>query len=147
MGPSESVSRHYAYPNPVPRLLATPLVIHEKNWKCLDVQATGFPVALQEHFHQPNSTNSCSQSGKSCNSSLCTSSSSLFLFVFGFYWFLQRGFPVTLHSYFHFFRLFFFFLTTTRVDSSVPTSVERSRLRRGREKLQKKKKSSQLQTP
>ena len=35
LGPSESACRHYAYPNPVPLLLSTPLVIHEKNWKCL----------------------------------------------------------------------------------------------------------------
>ena len=27
------------------------LVIHEKNWKCLDPQAQGFSVALQEQFH------------------------------------------------------------------------------------------------
>ena len=26
-----------AYPNQVPLLLATPLVIHEKNWQCLDI--------------------------------------------------------------------------------------------------------------
>ena len=29
LGPSESACRHYAYPNPVPLLLATPFVIHE----------------------------------------------------------------------------------------------------------------------
>ena len=38
---------HYAYPNPVPLLLAAPEVIHEKNWKCLDVL---------EHFHLPAHT-------------------------------------------------------------------------------------------
>ena len=54
-GPSESACRHCAYPSPVPLLLATPLVIHEKNWKCLDPQAQGFPVALKEYFRRPNS--------------------------------------------------------------------------------------------
>ena len=41
LGPSESACRHYAHPNPLPLLLVTPLVIHEKNWQCLDIQ--GFP--------------------------------------------------------------------------------------------------------
>ena len=54
LGLSESECRHYACPNPVPLLLATPLVIHEKNWKCLDVQAPGFPVALKDYVHRPN---------------------------------------------------------------------------------------------
>ena len=36
-------------------LLATPLVIHDKNWMCLDPQATGLPVALLDFFHQQNS--------------------------------------------------------------------------------------------
>ena len=55
LGPSGSARRHCACPNLVPLLLATPLVIHEKNWKCLDPQASGLLVALLEHFHQPNS--------------------------------------------------------------------------------------------
>ena len=49
------VCRHYAYPNPVPLFLATPLVIHEKNWKCLDIQAQGIQVALKYYVHRPNS--------------------------------------------------------------------------------------------
>ena len=36
LGLSESECRHYTCPNPVPLLLAAPLAIHEKNWKCLD---------------------------------------------------------------------------------------------------------------
>ena len=43
-----------AYPNTVPLLLASPLVIHETSWKCLDVQAQGFSVALKDYIHQPN---------------------------------------------------------------------------------------------
>ena len=46
LGPSESAYIHCAYPNPVPLLLAAPLEVHEKNWKCLDVHATGFSVTL-----------------------------------------------------------------------------------------------------
>ena len=41
-------------PNPVPPLLATPLVIHEKNWTCLDVHAQGFTVARKDYVHQAN---------------------------------------------------------------------------------------------
>ena len=54
-GPSESACRHHAYQSPVPLLLTTPLVIHEKNWKCLDPQAQGFSMALQDYVHRPNS--------------------------------------------------------------------------------------------
>ena len=63
MGPSESACGQCAYPNPVPLLLATPWIIQEKNWKCLDIQAQGFPVALKDYVHRPNkfSLNSCSQ--------------------------------------------------------------------------------------
>ena len=38
-----------------PLLLATLLVIHEKNWQCLDPQAQGSLVTLLDHFHRPNS--------------------------------------------------------------------------------------------
>ena len=54
-GFSWSESQHYAYPSPIPHLLATLFVIHEKNWKCLDVHAMSLTMTLQEHFHQPNS--------------------------------------------------------------------------------------------
>ena len=53
-GPSESACRHCAHSNPVPLLLATPLVIDE-NWKCLGIQAVGFFVALKDNVHRPNS--------------------------------------------------------------------------------------------
>ena len=55
LGPSESACRHYAYPNPVPLLLATPFTSHEKNWKCFDLLALGFPKALLKYFQQPDS--------------------------------------------------------------------------------------------
>ena len=83
-----------AYPSPVPLLLATPLVIHEKNWKCLDPQAQGFPVAPKGQFLSTKfSLNSCSQSGNSCNGSLCTSTCPSFLFVFLISVNLCSGFP------------------------------------------------------
>ena len=82
---SESACRHCAYPGRVPLLLATPLVIHEKNWKCLDPQAQVFPMAPKEYFHRPkNSLNSCSQSGNSCKISLCTSWRPSFIFYYCF---------------------------------------------------------------
>ena len=40
-------------PSPVPLLLATPLVLHEKNWKYLDIQAQGFLVALYRAERKP----------------------------------------------------------------------------------------------
>ena len=92
---------HCAYTNPVPFLLATSLVIHEKNWKCLDFLALGFTRALLKYFHQPNSVNSCSQSGNSCDLSLCTSSDSPF-FCFRFLWIHAADLQEALHSYFHF---------------------------------------------
>ena len=102
LGPSESACRHYAYPNRVPLLLAAPLVNHERNWKCLDIQAQGFPVALKDYVHRPIShLNSCNQSSNSCNSSLCTSSCPSFFLSFS----VSVGFSVVLHSYFHFFRV------------------------------------------
>ena len=42
-------------PSPISLSLATLLIIHEKNRKCLDVNSTGFTTTEQEHFHQPNS--------------------------------------------------------------------------------------------
>ena len=49
LGPSENACSHDAYPNPVPLLLAAPLVPHEKNWKCLDIHAQDFRVALKDY--------------------------------------------------------------------------------------------------
>ena len=69
------------------------VVIHEKSWEYLDPYAQGFPTALKDYFHRLKiSRNSCSQSGKTCNRTLCTSSCPSF-FVFGFYWFMQRDSP------------------------------------------------------
>ena len=83
LGPPESACWHYAYPNPVPLLLATALQVYEKNWKCLDPLGAGF---LRGSEGQLSSTkfplnSGGSQSGKSCNRSLCTSSRPSFLFV------------------------------------------------------------------
>ena len=55
LGLSGSECRYCACQSPVPLLLATPLVIREKNWKCLDPQAQGFAVALKDYFYRPNS--------------------------------------------------------------------------------------------
>ena len=87
LGPSESEQRKNAYTmltrNQVPLLLATPLAIHEQNWKCLDIQAQGFPVALRDYVHR--------QSGKSCNRfALYFLASFISICVFGFCWFMQR---------------------------------------------------------
>ena len=82
LSPSEIAYLHCAYPNPVPILLAAPLEVHEITWKCLDFPALGFSKALLKCFHQPNTRNSSSQSGTSCDISLCTSSDSPFLFLF-----------------------------------------------------------------
>ena len=81
MGPSERASLHCAPPNPVPLLLAAPLEVHEMTWKCLDFLPLGYPVALKDYVHRPNSSKSCSQSGRSCNRSLCTSSRPSFVFL------------------------------------------------------------------
>ena len=105
LGPSESACRHYAYPNPVPLLLATPL---DNSWEGLAVSRSlgaGFPRGSEGlNSSTKFSLNSCSQSGNSCKRSLCTSSRPSFLFcVFGFCRFHATGFPVAPHSCFHFF--------------------------------------------
>ena len=66
LGPWGSACRHCAYRNQVPLLLATPLVIHEKNWKCLHSSALNLSKALSEVPSSAKlSLNSCSQSGNS----------------------------------------------------------------------------------
>ena len=82
LGPSESAYIHCACPNPVPLLLATPLFIQEKNWKCLDVQRRVSPSVCWTTSSTKFSLNSCSQSGNSCTRSLCTSSCPSFFFAF-----------------------------------------------------------------
>ena len=44
LGPSVSAYTHCAYPNPVPRILAAPLEVHETTWKCQHFSAWGFPT-------------------------------------------------------------------------------------------------------
>ena len=90
-------------PNQVPLLLAAPLAIHEMTWKCLDFHALDFSKALLKYFHQPKFfLNSCSQSGNSCDISLCTSSRSSFLLFSVFCGFMQRVPKLkALHTYVH----------------------------------------------
>ena len=92
LGPSESACRHCAHPKPIPLLLATPLIIHEKNWKSLDIHDQGFRVALKDSVHRPNSPWTLAINGNSCNRSLCTSSRPLF-FVFVFCRFMLQVSP------------------------------------------------------
>ena len=54
LGLSGSDCKYCVYPNRVPLLLATTVVIHEKNWKCHDPLAQGFSVAPKDYFHRPN---------------------------------------------------------------------------------------------
>ena len=73
--------RYYACPDPVPLLLAAPLVIHEKSCESIDV------------VERPDSPlKSCTHSSKSCNSSLRNSSSSSVLCVFHADGFLRDSF-------------------------------------------------------
>ena len=51
-----------------------------------------FPKVLLKYFHQNNlSLNSCSQSGDSCDVSLCISSDSPFSFLFSVLWIQAEG--------------------------------------------------------
>ena len=106
-GPSESACRHSAYPNPVPLLLATPLVIHEKSlgnvWAPLHAS---LPEALLKYFHQPQFS---LRIPVAIPANLATvrlrnsSSSFILIYVFGFCWSTRSVFSVAPHSYFHFF--------------------------------------------
>ena len=123
-GPSESACGHCACPNPVPLLLATPLVIHEKNSKCLDVQAPGFPVAPKNHFHWPISlwTPAASLASHAIDLPVL-----LRVLHFQCFWFLliyAAGFTVTPHSHFQSFGCGIF-----RVSADVKYSVLRWRCR------------------
>ena len=120
LGPSESACRHHAYhPNPVPLLLAAPLVIHEKNWKCLDIQAQGWHVVLLKYFHRPNFlwTPAASPASQAILRLvlLCV----LLYFWFRFLLVYASGFSVALHSYFHFFLVLEFsvYLLTSNTES------------------------------
>ena len=101
---SGSECKNCVYPSPVPLLLATPLVTHEKNWKCLDIQAQGFSVALKDQFHRPNFLWTPAASP----ASHATDRFVLLRFLHFYFRFLlihAPSFPVTPHSYFHFFRV------------------------------------------
>ena len=106
-GPSEGACRHCACPKPVPLLLATPLVVHEKNWKCLDIQAHGFTVAPKDHVHRPNcSLNSIGSSIRATHViDRFVLLRVLLFFCFRFPLVYVSGFPVAPHSYLHFFRV------------------------------------------
>ena len=93
LGLSGNECRHYACPRLVPLLLATPWVILERNWKCLDVQSTGLIVALKEYFHQPTSlwTPVASPASHAIDHSVLLRL--LQSLCFGFYWFWQRVSP------------------------------------------------------
>ena len=101
LGPSEYACRHYAYPNPVPLLLATPLLNHEKNLKCFGIHAQGFPMALMDYVHPPKSLWT-----PAANPAFHVIDRFVLLRVLHFYlcfWFLlvqASGFPGAPHSYF-----------------------------------------------
>ena len=106
LGPSGSACGHYAYANPVPLLLATSLVVHEKYWKCLDPEAQGFPVALKDGFHRPNvlGTPAASLASHAIDHSVLLRVLHFYVCFRSLlvYW---AGFPVAPHSYFHLLRL------------------------------------------
>ena len=83
-------------PNPVPLLLAAPL---GSSWDELEVSwslGAGFRRGSKGLLSSTKfSLNSCSQSGRSCNRSLCTSSRPSFLFFFPVAVVLCIGFPVS----------------------------------------------------
>ena len=106
LGPSQSACGHYAYPNPVLLLLATPLVIHEKNWKCLDIQAQGFSIALRDYVHRPNCLwTPAANLGIHVLDRFVLLRVHHFYFCFRFLSVYASGFPVAPHSYIHFFRV------------------------------------------
>ena len=90
-------------PEPASTFARDSLVIHKKNWKCLDPWAQGVRASEGLLSSTKFSLKSCSRSGKSCNRSLCTSSRPSFLFLFLLIH--ETNFPVTLHSFSHFFLL------------------------------------------
>ena len=103
LGSSECACGHCAYPNPVPLLLATPKVIHEKNWQCLDPQAQGFPVAPQDNVHRPKTLWNPAASPASHAIDRFVLLCVHFYFCFQFLSVYAAGFPVAPNSYFHFF--------------------------------------------
>ena len=106
LGLSGSECRHCAYPSQVPLLLATPMVIHEKNWKCLDPWAPGFPVTLKDYFHRTNFlwTPVVSPASHAKDRFVLLRVLHVY-FCFRFLSVYAAGFPVTPLSYFHFIRV------------------------------------------
>ena len=82
-----------AYPSPIPLLLAPPLVIHEKNWKCLDVHATGFSMTLEKLLSSFNFSEIL-QSVRQIMQQIALYFFVSFIFIFVYFcWFLQRVSP------------------------------------------------------
>ena len=89
--------RHCACPSPVPLLLATPVVIHEKNWKCLVPQAQGFTVAIKDYFHRQIFSELLQPVRQVMQQiALYFFVSFIKTCVFGFCWFMQRVSPLLL---------------------------------------------------
>ena len=87
-------------PEPVPLLLATPLVIHKKNWQCLDIQAQGLHVALKDYVHRPLSLWNPAGSPASHAIDRCLLRVLHICFCFRFLSVYAAGFSVAPHSYF-----------------------------------------------
>ena len=81
-------------------------VIHEKNWRCLHVQAQGFSVALKDNFHPPSFlwTLVASPASHAIDRSVLLRVLHFYL-CFRFLVVYAAGFTVTSHSYFYFFRV------------------------------------------
>ena len=94
LGPSESACRHYAYTEPGSTFARDSI---GNSWEELEVSRSlgaGFLCGSEGLLSSTKfSLNSCSQCGKSCNRSLCTSSCPSFLFLFSVSVGLCSGFP------------------------------------------------------
>ena len=98
-------NRYFACPSPVPLLLATPLVLHQRNWKCLDPSAQGFSVAPKDFFHQTISPWLPAVNQAIHAKNLFVLLIHHFYFCFRFLSFHAAGLPEALHLYLHFFRV------------------------------------------
>ena len=90
-------------PEPGSATARDPLKVHDVTWKRVDIQAKGFSVALQEHFHRPHFhwIPVATQATHAINPSAVPHPWFPF---FGFCAFMQRVFP-KLHSHLRFFRV------------------------------------------
>ena len=93
LGPSESPCRHCAYPEPIPFLVATPLVIHEKNLEVLWSLGAG-PNFLWNRAASPTSL---------AMDRIVLRSVLHLYYCFRFLLVYAAGFTAVPHSYFHFF--------------------------------------------